>query len=321
MHTQVDKKQKQESQLVPNTIAERQLGSSSTFQFVDDRPESIAQRKLQEVSRNSQQVKQAAQLQALANQYVARQQEPVQKLDPQAGFPDRAKAGKEDLSGGSHIPVQRSILGKVGTLLGAGVATTAAALAGPAIFGAGVAASAVTGLSAYVGHKLLFGGPFLGGGNNIDILQAGKGQRGTLGIGYMHKKGFFSHVVIYIDGMAFHQVLMGDVGNRDISKTLVRPVGTEAAETEFEHYEGFDPGRGRLVSINVPINVSAKALSSVNRKFRTELGQYGLLANSCASNVASVLKSAGLAPPSTAVTPSQLWMWMHGLHQIQSKLA
>lgn len=67
MHTQADKKEENKSQTVANAIAHKQSGSESTFQFVDNRPEAIAQRKLQEMANNSPQDQKAAQLQSIAN--------------------------------------------------------------------------------------------------------------------------------------------------------------------------------------------------------------------------------------------------------------
>ena len=123
MNTHADKSQENKSQSVANAISQKQNGSESTFQFVDNRPEAVAQRKRQEVANNSPQVKQlmafremasnspqakqAAQLQAMAENNSAKQQQPIQKKaspessrrENKTGLPDNVKTGMENLSG------------------------------------------------------------------------------------------------------------------------------------------------------------------------------------------------------------------------------
>jgi len=70
MHTHADKTQENKNQSVANTVSQKQGGSRSSLQFVDNRPEAIMQRKLQEMANNSPQTKQAAQLQAITNNYA-----------------------------------------------------------------------------------------------------------------------------------------------------------------------------------------------------------------------------------------------------------
>lgn len=67
MNTHADKTQENKSQSVANGISQKQSSDKSTFQFVDNRPEAIAQRKLQEMANNSPQAKQATQLQEMAS--------------------------------------------------------------------------------------------------------------------------------------------------------------------------------------------------------------------------------------------------------------
>jgi hypothetical protein len=67
MNTHAAKKQENKSQSVGNKNIQKQSGGESTFLFVDNRPEAIAQRKLQAIANNSPQVKQAAQLQTTAD--------------------------------------------------------------------------------------------------------------------------------------------------------------------------------------------------------------------------------------------------------------
>jgi hypothetical protein len=79
MNTHADKTQENKSQSVSNETSKKKSGGSSTFQFVDNRPETVAQLKLQEMANNSPQTKQATQLQAMANGYSAQQQQTIQK--------------------------------------------------------------------------------------------------------------------------------------------------------------------------------------------------------------------------------------------------
>ena len=99
MITYADKKQENKSQSVANAVSQKHSSSESTFQFEDNRPEAVAQRKLQEMVNNGPQTKQAAQLQAMANNYSAQQANPIQKKENKTGLPDNLKTGMENLSG------------------------------------------------------------------------------------------------------------------------------------------------------------------------------------------------------------------------------
>ena len=115
MNTHADETQENKSQTVTAEASQIQSGGESTFQFVDNRPEAIAQRKLQEMANNSPQVsqlrafqdmannspqaKQTAQLKAMADNYSAQQQQPIQKKENNTGLPDNLKTGMENLSG------------------------------------------------------------------------------------------------------------------------------------------------------------------------------------------------------------------------------
>jgi hypothetical protein len=90
MNTHADKTQENKSQSVSNTISQKQGGGESTFQFVDNRPESIFQRKLQE----------------MANNHSLQQQQPIQKKENNIGLPDNLKSGIENLSGYSMDDVK-----------------------------------------------------------------------------------------------------------------------------------------------------------------------------------------------------------------------
>jgi hypothetical protein len=67
MNTHADKIQKNKSLSVANAVSQKQSGGESEFQFVDNRPEAIAQRKLQEMASNSPQVLQLKAFQKTAN--------------------------------------------------------------------------------------------------------------------------------------------------------------------------------------------------------------------------------------------------------------
>ena len=56
-------------------------------------------RKLQEMANNSPQAKQAAQLQAMADNSSSQPQHPIQKKENNTGLPDNLKTGMENLSG------------------------------------------------------------------------------------------------------------------------------------------------------------------------------------------------------------------------------
>jgi hypothetical protein len=106
MYEQVEKPKENKSQSVSNGISQMQSSGGSTFQFVDNRPEAIAQRKLQEMANNSHQAKQVTQLQAMAESHSAQQQNPIQKKENNTGLPDNLKSGIENLSGYSMDDVK-----------------------------------------------------------------------------------------------------------------------------------------------------------------------------------------------------------------------
>ena len=85
MYAQVEKSKensfptkRQKSRSIANSVAQKK-GNNQGFEFVDNRPETVAQRKLQELANNSPQAKQGAQLQLRANKHAAQQQQPIQK--------------------------------------------------------------------------------------------------------------------------------------------------------------------------------------------------------------------------------------------------
>jgi len=74
MNTHADKTQENKRQTFANTTSQKQSGGESTLQFLDNRPETVAQRKLQEMANNSPQVKQFKILQNMFNN--------IKKTDP-----------------------------------------------------------------------------------------------------------------------------------------------------------------------------------------------------------------------------------------------
>ena len=115
MNTHADKTQENKSK-VDSAVGSRLNNiSESTSQFVDNRPEAIALRKIQDVANNSSevsqlkafqdiaenttQVKQIAQLQSIAENNSSQQQQPIQKKENNTGLPDNLKTGMENLSG------------------------------------------------------------------------------------------------------------------------------------------------------------------------------------------------------------------------------
>jgi hypothetical protein len=115
MNTHADKTQENKSQSVSAADSQMQSGGESMLQFEDNRPEAIAQRKLQEMANNSPQAlqlkafqymannspqaKQTAQLQSMADNHSSQQQNPIQKKENNTGLPDNLKTGMENLSG------------------------------------------------------------------------------------------------------------------------------------------------------------------------------------------------------------------------------
>jgi len=79
MNTHADKKQENKNQSVANETSQKQRGSESTLQFVDNRPEAIAQRKLHELANNSPQVSQLKAFQDMADNYSSKQKHPIQR--------------------------------------------------------------------------------------------------------------------------------------------------------------------------------------------------------------------------------------------------
>jgi hypothetical protein len=67
MNTHADKTEEKKNQSATNGNTQIKRGGELTYQFVDNRPEAVAQRKLQEMANNSPQVSQLRSLQLMAN--------------------------------------------------------------------------------------------------------------------------------------------------------------------------------------------------------------------------------------------------------------
>lgn len=114
MNTHANKTQSNKSQSVANGVSQKKGKGESTFQFVNNRPEVIAQRQLQSMADNNSRVsqlwalqemtndnlqaKQTTQLQTMAA-HTSDQQQPIQKKENNTGLPDNLKTGMENLSG------------------------------------------------------------------------------------------------------------------------------------------------------------------------------------------------------------------------------
>lgn len=115
MYEQIEKPKENKSSAVANNVGQKKNNAKQGFGLVDNRPEAVAQRKLQEKANNSSQVsqlrafqnmannsprtKQTAQLQSKADNHSSQQQQPIQKKENNTGLPDNLKTGMENLSG------------------------------------------------------------------------------------------------------------------------------------------------------------------------------------------------------------------------------
>ena len=103
MYTYANKTQENKTRSVANRVANNNSRTTSTAQFVDNRPLAIQMRKIQERENNSRQGKQPAQL--IADNYSS-QQLPMQRKENKTGLPDNLKSGIENLSGYSMDDVK-----------------------------------------------------------------------------------------------------------------------------------------------------------------------------------------------------------------------
>lgn len=102
MNTYADKKQENKSQSVANAVSQKRRSSEYTFQLVDNRPEVIAQRKLQKMMNSSSHAQKITQLQVIANTHTV-QRFPFDKdgndLGAVSGFKDGLKTSTIDRLG------------------------------------------------------------------------------------------------------------------------------------------------------------------------------------------------------------------------------
>ena len=98
MTTHAEKTPQNEQQSANTAAAYQQSAGEPTFQFADNRPEALTQRKCQQMADDSPQVAQLQAIQAMADNYSARQS-PIQKKENNTGLPDNLKSGIENLSG------------------------------------------------------------------------------------------------------------------------------------------------------------------------------------------------------------------------------
>jgi len=113
MNTHAEKTQENKSQAVANALSEKSR-SESYLKIVDNRPEAVAQRKLQETINISPRVQQLKVYQAMADNYDSQTAqrkekleeetlqgkfEPIQRKENNTGLPDNLKSGIENLSG------------------------------------------------------------------------------------------------------------------------------------------------------------------------------------------------------------------------------
>ena len=126
MSTYADQTEENKSESVASAVSQRQTSDEPTFEFMDSRPEAVAQRKLQHIADGSSQVsqlksfqeladnsfpaKEVAQLQSRADAFSGQQHPTVQRQENNTGLPDNLKTGMENLSGMSldHIKVHRN---------------------------------------------------------------------------------------------------------------------------------------------------------------------------------------------------------------------
>lgn len=95
MNTSATKTHEKESYAAANQLIPKKGGEP--LPFADHRPETIAQKKLQQLANNNAHAQQAAQHQTLPLSYPA--QQPLQKKVNNTGLPDHLKSGIENLSG------------------------------------------------------------------------------------------------------------------------------------------------------------------------------------------------------------------------------
>jgi hypothetical protein len=98
LNTHAENEQENKSESFGNEPTQSEGTTEATFQFVDNRSESIQMQQLQELANNSAQISGIAQLQAMADNFTT-QEPPIQRQENKTGLPDNLKTGMENLSG------------------------------------------------------------------------------------------------------------------------------------------------------------------------------------------------------------------------------
>ena len=106
MNTHTDKTQENTRQSVASLTSQKLEGSEYSFQFEDNRPQTIAQRKVLHVVKNNPKTRQLKAVQDMANSFTTQQQVPIQRKENNTGLPDNLKSGIENLSGYSMDDVK-----------------------------------------------------------------------------------------------------------------------------------------------------------------------------------------------------------------------
>lgn len=85
METYADKTSKNKSQAVAHSLAKQKSNNESAFQLVDNRPETIVQKKLQESINNSPRVQELNVYQKMVDNRYSKQSKPIQKMENTIG--------------------------------------------------------------------------------------------------------------------------------------------------------------------------------------------------------------------------------------------
>jgi len=85
MYEQVEKPKENKSRAVANSFTQKKSDGKQDFGFVDNRPEAVAQRKLQELGNKG------AELQVVSAQYIIQPKRPIQKKECDTVLPDSLK--------------------------------------------------------------------------------------------------------------------------------------------------------------------------------------------------------------------------------------
>lgn len=107
--THADKTNSPENRSIADSLIRGKEGSEPVFMPLDNRPEAVAQRKLQEMADNSPNVQQLRSYQAMADSAAGKKQVGLPAVQPkknETGLPDQLKAGIENLSGYSMDDVK-----------------------------------------------------------------------------------------------------------------------------------------------------------------------------------------------------------------------